>query len=101
MQELPQRNTASAIYREMGVRELKSRVSEVLREVEDRSLEVVVTVRGEPKAVLRSITPEDEERWRRDRRRQALAELDALAEEITAAWTSPKSAVELVEEQRR
>jgi hypothetical protein len=32
---------------------------------------------------------------------EALSKLDELAEQIARAWRSPKSAVELIEEQRR
>jgi len=32
---------------------------------------------------------------------EALAEVDRLAEKIARAWRSPKSALELLEEQRR
>jgi len=34
-------------------------------------------------------------------REEALKTLDALAEQIAQSWRSPKSALELVEEQRR
>jgi hypothetical protein len=38
---------------------------------------------------------------RRVQREEALAALDSLAEKISRSWRSPKSAVELVQEQRR
>jgi hypothetical protein len=38
---------------------------------------------------------------RRAQREEALAALDSLAEKISRFWRSPKSAVELVQEQRR
>ncbi len=35
------------------------------------------------------------------KREKVLAEMKALAQQIAAAWTSPKSGVELIAEQRR
>jgi hypothetical protein len=35
------------------------------------------------------------------RREEALQKLDTLAEEIARSWRSPKTALELLEEQRR
>ena len=83
----------------IGVRDLKNRASEIVREVHQRDAEYIVTLRGEPVAVLRPLTS-DRERRQADRD-EALAKLDALAEQIARAWRSPKSAVKLVEEQRR
>jgi len=41
------------------------------------------------------------ERLKRAEREEALSKLDELAEQIASAWRSPKSAVQLIEEQRR
>jgi hypothetical protein len=38
---------------------------------------------------------------RKDKIDKALAEMHELAEVVAAAWTSPKSGVELVDQQRR
>ena len=50
---------------EIGVRELKNQASRILRAVQEESAEYVVTVRGKPVAVLRSLTDEDRDRQAR------------------------------------
>lgn len=87
--------------KEIGVRELKNRASQLVRTVREELAEYVITVRGEPVAVLRPLTEQEEKRLRQQEIEKALAEIDELAERVTAAWQSPKSAVELIEEQRR
>jgi antitoxin (DNA-binding transcriptional repressor) of toxin-antitoxin stability system len=63
--------------------------------------EYIVTLRGEPVAVLRPLTEAEMERLRQVEIDNELAEIKALAQEVADAWTSEKSAVELVAEQRR
>ncbi|HEY7213666.1 MAG TPA: type II toxin-antitoxin system prevent-host-death family antitoxin [Thermoanaerobaculia bacterium] len=84
----------------IGVQDLKNRASKIVREVHEREAEFVVTLRGEPVAVLRPF-PEDERKLRQAQREEVLEELDSLAERIARSWRSPKGAVELIEEQRR
>jgi prevent-host-death family protein len=85
----------------IGVRDLKNRTSEIVRDVYEREAEYIVTLRGEPVAVLRSLSEKNERELRQMERRESLAKLDALAEQIAKAWQSPKSAVELIDQQRR
>ena len=87
--------------RSVGVRDLKNRASGIIRAVHDEMAEYVITVRGEPVAVLRPFTDADAQRLHQAKVDQALAEMKALAHQVAAAWTSPKSGVELVDEQRR
>ena len=85
----------------IGVRELKNHTSRVIRTVREEMSEYVVTLRGEPVAVLRPLTEEEAERLRQVETDAALAEMKALAQEVGAAWSSDRSGVELVTEQRR
>ncbi|MFC2046181.1 type II toxin-antitoxin system Phd/YefM family antitoxin [Chloroflexota bacterium] len=85
----------------IGVRELKNQTSRVLRAVREEMSEYVVTLRGEPVAVLRPLTEEEAQRLRKTEIDAALAEMKALAQEVASAWTSHKSAVRLIAEQRR
>ena len=85
----------------IGVRELKNQASRVLRAVREEMIEYVVTLRGEPVAVLRPLTGEEKERLRQIEIETALAEMKALAQEVASAWTSEKSGVELIAQQRR
>lgn len=85
---------------DIGIRELKARTSEIVREVKERRRPYVITQRGRPVAML---VPVQEERvaaapaeaedvWR---------ELSRLAEEVSRAWKSPKTGVEILSESRR
>ncbi|MFQ5856179.1 MAG: type II toxin-antitoxin system Phd/YefM family antitoxin [Anaerolineae bacterium] len=85
----------------VGVREFKNRVTHIVRSVREEMAEYVITLRGKPVAVLRPFTDEDAQLLRQAEIDEALARIDALAQRVTAAWVSPKSGVELVDEQRR
>src|SRR5262245_30167899 len=93
--------TGGAMAGRIGVRDLKNRASEIVREVHERETEYIVTLRGEPVAMLRPLSEKSERALRQAEREEALAKLDDLAERIARAWRSPKSGVELVDEQRR
>lgn len=92
---------------QVGIRELKNETSEIIRTVRDEQAEYIVTHRGKPVAVIlpidEAIRSRSAERILAETREHAdyWAKLDALAAEIDTAWTSDKTAVELVEEQRR
>jgi prevent-host-death family protein len=85
----------------IGVRELKNQTSRVIRAVREDMAEYVVTLRGEPVAMLRPLTEEETQRLRQVEIDETLAEMKALAHEVAAAWVSDKSSVELIAEQRR
>ncbi len=82
---------------EIGIRELKSRASEVVRAVKEERARYVITQRGKPAAIivpLDAAPPEKsaDEVWER---------LRQLGEEIGKGWESDKSAVEILSEMRR
>jgi prevent-host-death family protein len=85
----------------VGVRELKNQASRVIRAVSEEMAEYVITLRGEPVAMLRPLTEEERDRLREEQVGTALTEMRSLAEEVASAWKSDKSGVELVAEQRR
>ena len=87
----------------VGVRELKIRASEIIRNVRERRARYVITYRGQPVGVLLPLdeaSPAD-----------ALAgseggaavweELSRLGEEIGQGWQSPLTSAELLSEMRR
>lgn len=88
---------------DVGVRELKTRASEIIREVRERRARYVITYRGRPVGVL---LPLDEAA-----QVEAVAgtkpgtivweELERLGEEIGRGWQSPKTSTELLSEMRR
>jgi len=82
---------------EIGIRELKSRASEVVRAVKEERARYVITQRGKPAALiipLDSIPSKesDDDAWER---------LMKLREELGKGWQSEKSAVEILSEMRR
>jgi prevent-host-death family protein len=82
---------------EIGIRELKSRASEVVRAVKEDRARYVITQRGKPAALivpLDAAPPEKsaDEVWER---------LMKIREELGKGWQSEKSAVEILSEMRR
>ena len=84
----------------IGIREFKNRASSVVDEVRESDEEYVVTKRGEPVAVLRPWTADDERSDRVDRAQRALATLRDIAERVALA-AGKRGAREVVSEQRR
>ena len=83
---------------EVGVRELKTQASDIIRRVRDANETIVVTYRG--KAVAR-IEPLEDPETTRYRAREVLAEMDRIAEEVTQYWPSGVSTMDAVAEDRR
>ena len=91
----------------VGIRELKNEASEIIRTVREDRVEYVVTHRGKPVAVILPVA----EDWQESEAARAAAaarenaafweRMEALRAEIAAKWQSDKTAVELIEEQRR
>jgi len=81
----------------IGIRELKARASEVVRAVKERRARYVITLRGQPAAILVPLDtvpsqPDADEVW---------ARLEELGKEVARNWQSEKSAVEILSEMRR
>lgn len=87
--------------RTVGVRELKNQASQVIRQVSEEMVEYVVTLRGEPVALLRPLTQEEAQRLRQGEIDEALAEMKVLARQVAESWTSDRSGVQILAEQRR
>lgn len=85
----------------IGIRELKNQTSRIVRSVREEMAEYVITLQGKPVALLRPITEADEQQLRQAQIEEAMAEMKQLAQEVAAAWSSPKSGVDLISEQRR
>ena len=62
----------------IGVRELKNQTSRVIRTVREEMAEYVVTLRGEPVAILRPLTEEEARRLQEAETDERLAEMKAL-----------------------
>jgi len=82
---------------EIGIRELKAHMSQVVRAVKERRARYVINVRGKPVAML---VPADAEPPR-PRADDVWARLERLGKDIAKHWQSDESAVELLSEMRR
>lgn len=82
----------------VGIRELKTNTSEIVRRVREQGEVVEITHRGEvvarliPARPIKSSPEELEALW---------ADMDRLAEEIGAHWSGSPSAVDAIREDRR
>ncbi len=83
-----------------GIRELKNQTSRIVSEVREEMAEYVITSQGHPVAFLKPFTEHEATEIRRQEAEKAFAEMKSLAAEIAEAWSSPKSGVELLEEER-
>ena len=85
----------------VGVRELKNNATQIVRAVREEHAQYVVTVNGEPVAVLRPYTAADESAQSLAEVDEYLARLDELGAAVTSAWRTQQTAAEAVTEQRR
>lgn len=84
----------------IGVRELKNNLTRIVSTVRNEHREFVITVHGQPVAVLRPYTEEDAiDAWEKAAD-QEIAEMLEAAKRISAAWQSEKSGLELLEDMR-
>ncbi len=84
----------------VGVRELKNRATQIVRAVREEHAEYLVTVDGEPVAVLRPCEEADLRAERAAGWRRFIDRMQEVAERIGAEWQSEKGAVELLMEAR-
>ena len=86
--------------KEIEVRDLKSRLTAVIRTVRDQAAAYTVTLHGQPVAVIRPYTVTEEADQRKSQLAAELAKLEQLAIQIGESWQSPRSGVELLQESR-
>jgi prevent-host-death family protein len=88
-----------AIMPRIGLRYLKTHASEVLRDVQDHRARYVITNRGEPMGIVIPYAPgQDVEPTSREESWKSLA---GTLDQVRAAWTSPLTAEEIMNEERR
>ena len=83
---------------DIGVRELKTRASAIVQNVEKNRARYTITHRGRPVAVL---IPIEKAAPRVSTETSAWDELLRLGKEIARGWKAPKSSVEMLSEMRR
>ncbi len=82
---------------EIGIRELKKRISEVVRAVREKRARYVVTQRGKPAALIIPLDAEPPV----DKGDEVWENLMKIRDELGKGWQSEKSAVEILSEMRR
>lgn len=83
---------------EVGIRELKTQASDIIRRVRENNESYVVTYRGRPVARLEPVQ-DAETRLARDL--AILEDMDRVAEEVARYWPEGLSAADAVSEDRR
>lgn len=84
---------------QVGVRELKTHASEIVREVKEHRKRYTITRRGQPVALL--VPLEDAKEGTTAEGHEAWQAFLRAGEEISRNWQVPQSAVELLSEMRR
>jgi prevent-host-death family protein len=82
----------------VSIRQLKANTSEIVRRVRERGEVIDITHHGE---VVARLVPTRLTTTEVDELAALWAEMDRLAEEVTAQWTSTRSATDAVREGRR
>jgi prevent-host-death family protein len=89
----------------IGVRELRERASEVLRQVREEKVEYVITYQGRPIAMLMPVQAEMIEAAMVQAGKQSLTggweTYAQLAEELRQAWPTDQNTQQLLDEIRR
>jgi len=88
---------------DVGVRELKTRASEIVRNVRERRARYVITYRGKPVGVLLPLeeVSQTEAVAGGEHGAGVWEQLSQLGEEIGRGWQSPLTSAELLSEMRR
>ncbi|MEM7028698.1 MAG: type II toxin-antitoxin system prevent-host-death family antitoxin [Chloroflexota bacterium] len=87
---------------QIGVRDLKNQLTKIVSQVREQQQEYIVTVHGQPVAVLRPYTEVDEATIREKAVDQEMADIEALSELVTDAWETTergKSILEIMREE--
>jgi prevent-host-death family protein len=85
---------------EVGVKELKNKTTQIIRNVREKGTEYVVTVDGVPVAVIMSLKVKSASE-QKAKRLEALKSIRALAKDVAKDWDGKMSAAEAVSDQRR
>jgi prevent-host-death family protein len=87
---------------QIGIRKLKTKASEILKEVREKRARYVVTYRGRPIATIQPLEDPGTLHLRGDLvAGSAWGELERLGEQISRGWTSEQSSLEILTRMRR
>ena len=85
----------------IGMREFKDRATEVVRSVREEGETYIITVNGEPSAVLKPVEPEKTAEQRKVDIEAWIQRAEEIGRRLEAGRTDLRDCVELVSEQRR
>lgn len=88
---------------DIGIRELKTRASEIVRNVRQRRMRYIITYRGRPVGLLMPLDKADatEAKLGAGSDQSAWDDLVRLGRDIARGWKSPQSSVEILSNMRR
>ena len=88
---------------DIGIRELKTRASEIVRNVRQRRMRYIITYRGRPVGLLMPLGRADsaEARLSASSDQAAWDDLVRLGKDVARGWKSPQSSVEMLSTMRR
>lgn len=84
----------------IGVRELKNKTSSIVRRVREEAAEYVITLHGQPVAILRPIRAEDTEEMQKQKSLDSWHTLLELGASLSETNPQAESAVDLLAEMR-
>jgi prevent-host-death family protein len=86
---------------EIGVRELKTHASEIIRKVRDRRARYVITYHGRPVGLLLPLEEPDLEERLLNQAADPWEELTQLGQEIGRGWQTAQTSAEILAAMRR
>jgi prevent-host-death family protein len=88
---------------DIGIRELKARASEIVRNVRQRRMRYIITYRGRPVGLLMPLerAGSGEARLAVETDQSAWDDLIRLGKDIGRGWKSPQSSTEILSDMRR
>jgi prevent-host-death family protein len=85
---------------EIGIRELKNKISSIVRQVREESAEYIITHHGRPVAILRPINEEDTKALEKQKAVESWQKLLEIGNAISESEPEAKSAVTTLAEIR-
>lgn len=86
--------------KKIGVRELKSQTSQIVRQVREEAAEYVITHHGRPVAILKPIDEEESKRLEKAASKAVLADLLEIGAQLSENHPDAPSATQLLTEMR-
>ena len=85
----------------VGIKELKNRTTQILKEVRENQEEFIVTLNGDAVAALRPIPKADVEKARLEKVEALLFEAGRIAKDVGARWKGEESSADAISNDRR